>query len=74
MKEANMTLTKTLCASIAALALFACGPSVLTDIRANGDGTYTITRVKGGGRVHGEVYHCTPPSPAEMVCDSIDNL
>ena len=47
-------------------------PSILTDIRANGDGTYTMTRVKSGPK--GEVFHCTPNGPTQMSCQSIDQL
>ncbi len=49
--------------------------SVFTDIRANGDGSYTVTKTtQGVFRVYGEVYRCTPEGAEKLSCASIDRL
>lgn len=49
--------------------------AAFTDIRANGDGTYTLTYTKQGFfRVYGEVYQCTPQGKTQLMCQSIDRL
>jgi hypothetical protein len=69
-----MKMIKLVALLIAALSLSGCA-AAFTDIRANGDGTYTLTYTKSGFfRVYGEVYRCQVQAPTQMVCSNIDRL
>lgn len=49
--------------------------AMFTDIRAIGDGTYTVTYTKQGVfRVYGEVLHCVPAETGDLICESVDRL
>ncbi|MEM7607013.1 MAG: hypothetical protein AAF411_16790 [Myxococcota bacterium] len=63
----------------ALLALLSIGGSgcaaFYSDIRANGDGSYSVTYTKQGAfRVYGEVLRCVPQGAETLVCESIDRL
>lgn len=72
-----MYVKKLVFAMITVFSLLALGgcASRYSDIRANGDGTYTVTYTRQGFfRVYGEIYHCKPQGKEKLLCRSIDRL
>lgn len=49
--------------------------STFSDMRPNGDGSYTVTQTRQGIiRVMGQVYRCGPVAPNQMDCTRVDRL
>lgn len=66
-------MKKLLIVGILATQLVGCA-STFSDIRPNGDGSYTVTQTRAGLiRVMGQVYRCQPTG-GQMDCVRVDRL